>query len=66
MLDVKAIFVIGDTNAGRGVRVAEARRRSVRHGDDFDYLGGHSENLESPEVTLRGSWRLCTPSFQDL
>ena len=27
------VFVIGDKNAGRGVRIAEARR----HGDDFDW-----------------------------
>ena len=38
------IFVIGDKNAGRGDRTAKARRCSVRHGDDFDWQGGHSEN----------------------
>ena len=27
----------------------------MRHGDDFDWLGGHSANLEAPEVNLRGS-----------
>ena len=32
----------GDKNAGRGDRVAEAWRRSSRHGDDFVWLGGHS------------------------
>ena len=30
------IFVFGDKNAGRGDRVVEAWRRSVRHGDGFD------------------------------
>ena len=28
-------FVIGDMNAGRGVRVAKARRRGMRHGEGF-------------------------------
>ena len=32
------IFVIGDKIAGREVRVAEAGRRSIRHGDDFNWL----------------------------
>ena len=33
----RQIFDIEDKNAGRGVRVAEARRRIVRHGDKFDW-----------------------------
>ena len=32
----RQIFDIEDKNAGRGVRVVEAWRRSVRHGDDFN------------------------------
>ena len=39
------IFVIGDKNAGRGERVA-----ARRFGDDFDWKGGHSANLEAPWV----------------
>ena len=39
------------------------RRRSVWHGDDFDWLGGHSANKEAPEVGSRGSWFLCNPSL---
>ena len=42
------LFVFGDKNAGRGVRIAEAWRQSVRHGDDFDCLGGNLANLEAP------------------
>jgi len=41
------IYVIGDKSDGRGLRVAEARRRTVRYGDDFDFVGGHSANLEA-------------------
>jgi len=41
----------------------EAWKRSVRHGDDFDWLVGHSVNQEAPEVSLQGSWLLCTPSL---
>ena len=52
------IFVIGDKNAGRGDRVVEACRRSVRHRDDFDWLRGHSTNQEAPEVSWWGSWLL--------
>ena len=48
------IFVFGDKNAGRGDRVVEAWRRSVRHGDGFDWLGGHSVNYEAPEVSFSG------------
>ena len=29
--------------------------------DYFDWLGGHSENQEALEVSLRGSWLLCNP-----
>ena len=54
------IFVIRDNYAGRGVRVAESWIRSVRHGDDFDWLGGHSANQEALEVNLRGSYG-CNP-----
>ena len=52
---ISQLFVFGNKNAGRGVRVAEAWRQSVRHGDDFDCLGGNLANLEAPEVILRGS-----------
>ena len=38
------VVVSGDKNAGR-VRVAEVRRRSVRHGEDFDRIGGNTANL---------------------
>ena len=55
------VSVIGDKNAGLGVRVAEAGRRSIRHEDDFDCLGGHSANQEALEVSLRGSRLRCTP-----
>jgi len=41
------IFFIGDQNAGRGDRMAEAWRRSKRHGDRFKGPGGHSGNLEA-------------------
>ena len=27
------------------------------------WLGDHSANQEAPEVSLRGSWMLCTPSL---
>ena len=36
-MDISQIFDIGDTNAGRGV-VAEARRRGLRHEEDFNWL----------------------------
>ena len=39
------IFVIWDKNTGRGVKVADARRPSVRFWDDFHWLGGHSAGL---------------------
>ena len=32
----RQIFVIGSRNAVRKDCIVEARRRSVRHGDDFD------------------------------
>ena len=38
-------FFIGDKNAGSGVRVAEAWRRSVKHRDDFVWLGGQFAGL---------------------
>ena len=41
-------------------RVAVARRRSVRHRNDFDWLGDHYVNQEAPEVSLQGAWLLCT------
>ena len=60
------IFVIGDMNAGRGDRTVKARRCSVRHGDDFDWLGGHCENQGGrdigAEVSWQASWLLFTPS----
>ena len=34
------IFAIGAKNARLGNCITEARRRSVRHGDDFDWLEG--------------------------
>ena len=42
---VDSSMVIGDKNAGRGERVA-----ARRFGDDFDWKGGHSANLEAPWV----------------
>ena len=48
------IFVIGDNNSGCGDWIAETRRRSVRYGDDFDWLGGHSANYKAPEVSSAG------------
>ena len=35
----------------------------MRLGDDFNWLRDHSANQEAPEVSLRGSWMLCTPSL---
>ena len=32
-------------------------------GDDFHWLGDQSSNQEAPEVSLRGSWMLCTLSL---
>ena len=40
-------FAKKDQNAGRGDKIAEARRRSEKHGDDFAALGDHSTNLET-------------------
>ena len=37
----------GDQNAGCGDKMAEARKRSERHGDVFSGPGGHSANLEA-------------------
>ena len=36
--------------------MAEARRRSERHGDGFAGPGGHYANLETWRSFLRGSW----------
>ena len=33
------------------LQTAEDRRCIVRHADYFDWLGGHSENQEAPEVS---------------
>ena len=41
------LFFIGDQNAGRGDRMAEARRRSERHRESFAGSSGHSANLEA-------------------
>ena len=49
------MFVIEENKAGRGVRLAAAWRRSLRHGDDFDWLGGYSANQEALEVISQGS-----------
>jgi len=64
-VNVKAKYLILEIglNAGRAVRVAEALRRSVMHGDDFDWLGCQSANQEALEVSSRGSNLLCTPSL---
>ena len=51
----RQIYDIEDKNAGRGVRVAEARRRIVRHGDNFDWLRRAFANQEALEVNSRGS-----------
>ena len=40
------------------------RRRSVQHGDDFNWLGGHSANQEALEVSWWGSWLFCAPSLE--
>ena len=55
------IFFIGDQNAGRGDRMAEARRRRKRLEDCFAGPGGLSANLEARRSFLRGSCRLCNP-----
>ena len=57
------IFVIGDKNVrvgGVGDCIAEGRRSSVRHGDNFDWLGGHSENHKAPEVSWWALWLSCS------
>ena len=41
--------------------LGEPVRRNKRVGDNFDWLGDHFANQEAPEVSLRGSWMLCTP-----
>ena len=38
-------------------------RRSERHKDGFTGFGGDSAYQEALEVTLWGSWRLCTPAL---
>ena len=35
----------------------------MSHGDDFDWLGGHSANQEALEVSSQGSWLHYTPSL---
>ena len=45
------IFVIEDVET----ELLKAGRGSMRHGDDFDWLGGHSAKKEAPEVS---SWNL--------
>ena len=49
-------------------RTVKARRCSVRHGDDFDWLGGHSENQGDigAKVSCQASWLLFTPSLNKL
>ena len=51
-------FVIGYRIARRGDRVGEPNRRNMTM-----RLEGHSLNHEAPEVKLRGSWMLSTPSL---
>ena len=50
MYCISQIFVIGYRILVREYRVWEPDRRSIRHGDDFDWLGGHSANNEAQEV----------------
>ena len=61
------IFVFGYWIAGRGDRAGYPVRCRMRLGDAFHWLGvqlgGHSANQEAPEVSLWGSWMLCTPSL---
>ena len=47
------IFEIEDCHAGCGDRVAVAGKGSMRHGDDFDWFGGHSVKKEAQEVISR-------------
>ena len=65
-MDVKAKYLLLELrmlDVKSGDCIVEARRRGVRHGDDFDGLGGHFANQEAPEVSSPGSWLLCTPSL---
>ena len=48
------IFVIEDKNAVRGLELLT---------NDFDLLGGPSENQEAMEVSSRGLLLLSTPSL---
>ena len=48
-MNVKAKYLILEKGLN-AVRVAEALRRSVMHGDDFDWLGCQSANQEALEV----------------
>ena len=45
------IFVIRYRIAGRKDRLVETGRRSMRLGDDFYWLGGHSSKYYAPEVS---------------
>ena len=60
------IFVIGYRIDGRELGNGQPVKRSMRLGDDFDWLGDHSANQEALEVSLRGSWMLCTPSLLEV
>ena len=60
------IFFVEDQNAGRGDRMAEARRRSKRHGDGFSGPGVHFANLEARRSFLQGAWLLCAASLFQL
>ena len=66
-MDVKAKYLLLDIKL-LDVRQswAACQTYSMRLGDDFDWLGDHSANQEPPEVSLRGSWMLCTPSLLSL
>ena len=46
----KSLFLIGYRIAERKDKVGEPGRRSMRLGDDFDWLGGYCANHEAPEV----------------
>ena len=46
--------------------MAGALVTSRRLGDGFAGPGGNSANLEARRSFLRGSWRLCTPSLEEL
>jgi len=66
-VDEKATYLLLEIRMLNVERVGEGWRCSVRHGDDFDWLNGHSAaNEEALEVSSRGSWMLCTPSLTRL